>query len=311
MKKYVMISTAALLLIAVLMAGCIDTETVGSIEYVDDMGDTVLIVDDPQRVITLTPGLTEMMFFLGLGDRVVGCDSGSDYPAEVSGIERVHTYMGPDNEKIVSLAPDLILMDKGLDLYNTTYDVLSSLNLPVYRIYPQSIDDMLESIQDIGDIMGASEAAEEKVALLEARITAVEESAASIQADDMPEILHVNYYSTDSDPWVMTDSTISGDLIRKAGGKCAFTDPSGMAVQISVEKIVDDDPDIILTSQSSTWPTESRDLIMSENKFGEVDAVKNGFVRDINGDIVDRGGPRMVDGLEDIHQLILEYAGSE
>ncbi|MGA1822156.1 MAG: ABC transporter substrate-binding protein [Thermoplasmatota archaeon] len=311
MKKSIMITIPALLILGILISGCVENVGGGTEEFVDDMGDTVMIVENPQRIITLTPGLTEMMFYLGLGDRVVGCDSGSDYPPEVSKIERVHTYLGPDSEKIVSLSPDLILMDKGLDLFNYTYDALSSLNLPVYRIYPRSIDDMLEIMLDLGEIMGVPEAAREKVSLLEARIDAVEVSAASLPKDDAPEILHVNYYSTDSDPWVMTGSTISGDLIRKAGGKCAIDDSSGMAVQISVEVIVDDNPDIILTSQSAAWPTESRDLILSENKFSDLDAVKNGLVRDISGDIVDRGGPRMVEGLEEIHRIILERAGYE
>ena len=86
-----------------------------------------------------------------------------------------------------------------------------------------------------------------------------------------------------------------------------ISDDTGKGITVSIETIITSNPDIIFTSQSSTWPTESRSLILSDERLQDIEAVKNGAVYDVEGDLVDRTGPRMIDGLELFHEYILAY----
>jgi iron complex transport system substrate-binding protein len=97
---------------------------------------------------------------------------------------------------------------------------------------------------------------------------------------------------------VHTTSTFSGDLITILGSIPSVEDDSGRSIQITIEQIIELNPDIIFTSQDQTWPTPSYDAIMSDNALKDVNAVKDNKVIEVNADLVDRPGPRLVDGLE-------------
>ena len=128
----------------------------------------------------------------------------------------------------------------------------------------------------------------------------------NVDQSDKPKILHVIYYDSSSSPWVATSSTFSGNLIELAGGIPAVSDNQCISIQITVEEMISLEPDIIFTSQDSTWPTPSRGAILSSDLFKGLDAVKNDMVIDVNADLVDRPGPRLVDGLELIASYIIE-----
>lgn len=289
------------------MSGCLESEEVGGHEYVDDLGNTISLNGTPEKVITLTPGLTEMVYYVEAGDKIVGCDSSSNHPDETQDIEKVSSWQGLDTEKILSLSPDLVLMDKNLDASGEKYDELKGIGLTVYMIYPKSINETMEVLRDLSRIMGTEEDSEEKIRSLEGRVDAVGESASGIDEEDRPLVLHVTYYEKGSDPWVMTDSTFSGDLIETAGGIPSVEDPKGLAIQISVERMLELDPDMILTSQSSLWPTTSREDILSDEAMEGLSAAENRRVYDVEGDWMDRTGPRMVDGLEAVQGHINDF----
>jgi len=142
----------ALLTIALALTACTaEWSPAESVEYVfDDLGSLVAINGTPQRIVSLAPSNTEILFALGLGDKVVGVTDWCDYPPEALEREKVGSYDTPDIEKIVALNPDLILV-----AYGTTMDVINNLierGLTVFGIKATDLDDLLNDIKRIGEI---------------------------------------------------------------------------------------------------------------------------------------------------------------
>ncbi len=308
MKAAVVSLLLSTVVLSVMGAGCLK-ETEEGIDYKDDMGETITLRSEPMRIVTLSPALAEIVFLLGRGEKVCGRDSACNYPAEVEDVLVVNTWQGPDLERLTNLEPDLVLMDRTLDLSGETYNGIKGLGLPVYRVYPRSVADVFENIEDIGSLLGASDEAGKVVKELKARTYAIIDETSAIDASKRPVVLHVVYYDGTSDPWTATGSTFSGDLIEMAGGRNAISDTGGMYVQVPVERLISSDPDIIVTSQSSSWPTISRTTILSDPSWKDISAVKEGRVYDVEGDWMDRPGPRCVDGSERVHELIKNVTG--
>ena len=251
------------------------------------------------------------MFALGLGSKVVGCDDASNNIPGAKNVTPVMTWTSLDLERVVSLKPDIIFMDKTLDASGNTYASLTGAGLTVFQFFPKNLDNMLEQTKLIGHICGNVESTDAVVDGFHIRIDAVMTEASNITDANKPKILFVTYYDGSTDPWVGTDNTMSGDLISKAGGKNVISDPSGIYVLVGIESIVSADPDIIFTSQSDIWPTTSRQAILNDTVFKDISAVKSGRVYDINGDHVDRPGPGLVDGLEEMQARINEYEAAK
>jgi iron complex transport system substrate-binding protein len=277
------------------------TTTSSDYNYIlDDTGKTVKVPKKIKKIVSMAPSITEILFNLNMGDKVVGRDSASNYPEGAKDIEIVSTYEGVDIEKILVIDPDIILMDKTLDISETSYNKLIDYGLRVFRIYPRSLNDVLENIKLIGHVTGTETRADEIVNELQSRIDVIK-----TRESGAPMVLHIIYYDGSSSPWVATSSTFSGDLIQIANGKPAVIDDSGISIQITVEQLINLNPDIIFTSQDQTWPTPSREAILNDNALKDVTAVKNNKVIDVNADLVDRPGPRLVDGLELISNYII------
>ena len=276
----------------------------------DDSGIIVKVPKKIDTIISLSSSITEILYELELGNNIIGRDSGSNYPPEAQKIDVVMTFEGVDIEKMLVKDPDLIIMDKTLDLSEKNYDKMTSFGMNVFRVYPKKLDDILDNIELLGEISSTSEKATELINSLQERIDAVKTRGAAISDSDRPTVLHVVYYDGSSSPWVHTSSTFSGDLVSLAGGNVMVKDNSGFSIQITIEELISKDPDIIFTSQDETWPTPSRDSILNDSLLDSVSAVKNGYVLDLNADLVDRPGPRMIDGLELIANHISKYISS-
>ncbi|MGA1849166.1 MAG: ABC transporter substrate-binding protein [Thermoplasmatota archaeon] len=320
MNKAGILSFAALVLMAASFAGCLGEENAArgpgsgddlAINVTDPLGGRVMLEEEPARIVTMTPAITETVFALGKGGLIVGIDSASNHPTEASNIEKVVSWQGLDLEKLILLEPDLVIMDKTLDMSGENYNAMKGSGFQVYRIYPLTVEEVLDSIQGIGDAIGAPGEAGSLVEDFRTRMETVKQNASSIEEEDRPRVLHVTYYDGSSDPWVATDSTFSGSLIEMGGGICAFSDDTGFGVQVSLERIIASDPDLILCSQSSTWPTQTREVILSDSNWQDITAVKEGAVQYVEGDWCDRTGPRLILGLEEFHTRIAASAGGQ
>ncbi|HEX7474898.1 MAG TPA: cobalamin-binding protein [Dehalococcoidales bacterium] len=267
------------------------------ITITDDVGRTVVIKSIPQRIISLAPSNTEMVYALGLQDSLVGVTTYDNYPPEAKDKPQVSGFSDVDIEKIVSLQPDLVL---AADIHRAeVVPALEKLGISVVVIRPSTIDDVLNELTLLGKISGKTDQAAALVATLKQRVKAIMDNVSQL-ATAKPRILYVAWY----DPiWTAGDDTMIGDLFSKAGANNIANDISGYAT-ISLETAIQRNPQIILVMSSMGDQNESLNYINSEPRFQSTDAVKNKQVFEIDADIFGRTTPRIVDGLETLAKMV-------
>lgn len=297
------------LLLALSLAGCIDSpDKVGEVRtFIDEAGNTVEIAGTPRRLVSLAPSITEMLFFLGLEDRIVGVDAASDFPPAAETKEIVSSLGVLNTETLLMVEPDLVVMDRTLDMSGTYFKRLVDADITTYQLYPHNVENVTTQLRVLSNITGVYSKTSDRIDTLEDRIRAVERSSET--QTDRPTVLYVNHYDGTDNPWVGSRNTVSGDLIDRAGGEPLIEDSTGIYLQISMETVILKDPDIIITSSSDRWWNGSKEAMMNDERLGSIRAVRNGDVYNINADLVERPGPRLVDGLEYIAGIIREYGG--
>jgi iron complex transport system substrate-binding protein len=277
----------------------LDPGDVGAITLTDDSGRTITIQGTPERIVSLAPANTEILFALGLEDQIVGVTDYCDYPPAALDKPKVGGYSTVNIEKVVAADPDLVFASFGNteDVINRLHD----LGLTVISLDPATIDDVLHDITLVGEATRQEEEAAKLVQNLTARIQAVTDKTEALE--EKPTVAHVVWY----DPiWVSGNATFQDEVIEKAGGKNAFDSVEGWKV-VSFEQFMTTDPDcIIVNSGTGMTAEEGRDIIydyfMTEPRMQDLSAVKENRVFIIDADIISRGGPRIVDALEEVAQ---------
>jgi iron complex transport system substrate-binding protein len=254
-------------------------------QYVfDDLGRLVAINGTPERIISLAPSNTEILFALGLGDRVVGVTDYCDYPPEALNKTKVGGYANPDVEKIVALNPDLILVAHG-----TPMDVINSmagLGLTVFGIKTTDLDDLLNDIRRIAEITDKEVEAQALTSEMETRIQAVTNQ--TVELEQRPRVFYIVWH----DPlWTAGSGTFIHELIEKGGGVNIFQNVTGYPT-ISIEEVIARDPEIIITSE---W---SYEWAINASELASTNASQTGRIYTLDDDLVQRPGPRLVEGLE-------------
>ena len=283
----------ALLSVALVLTGCTEEwQPTESVQYVvDDLGRLVAINGTPQRIISLAPSNTEILFALGLGDRVAGVTAYCDYPPQALDKEKVGDYYGPDIEKIIALQPDLIL---ATDFHR--FDLIPALEehgLTVFAVAPQTLDDVLESIQRIGEITGKEAEASELVNGMKGKITEIEEQTKTLE--QKPSV----FYMTWHDPmWTIGRNTWIDDLINIAGGANIFSQYFESGAMVEIEWVVFLNPEIIITSE---W---SYDWALNATELATTDASQTERIYTFDDDLIQRPSPRLIQGLEWFAHLI-------
>jgi iron complex transport system substrate-binding protein len=273
-----------LLSLALVLTACTPTEQT-DIEYVfDDLGRLVAINGTPQRIVSLAPSNTEILFALGLGDKVVGVTDWCNYPPEALEKEKVGAYNTPDIEKIVALNPDLILV-----AYGTTMEVINSLvglGLTVFGIKTTDLDDLLNDIKRIGEITDKELEAQ---ALTDEM--AIEIQTVTNQTEELEQRPTVFYIVWHDPLWTAGSETFIHELIEKGGGVNICQNLTGYTT-ISLEEVVARNPEIIITS---IW---SYDWALNATELAGTNASQTGRIFTCDDDLVQRPGPRLVKGLE-------------
>lgn len=259
----------------------------------DDAGREVTIPERPQRIVSLAPSNTEILFAIGAGDRVVGVDSFSDYPAEAAKLPKVGGVMDTNFEQIVALEPDLALTIGGAD---EQVKRLEELGIPTVVIQPATLEDVLARIELVGRIVDAQEGAARVVRDMRARIDAVRSKVSGIPEEQRVRV----FYEVWNDP-LMTAGPggFIHDVIAAAGGVNIAADAGNPWPQISLETVVDKDPQVIIVPRS--LESSYQELKAGKRKGWEgITAVREGRVYAIDDNIISRPGPRLVEGLEQI-----------
>ena len=283
------------------LTGCSDPstqKTPASSTYIDDIGRTVQIVGIPQRIISLSPSNTEMVYALGLQDKLVGVTSYDNYPPDAKNKPIVSDYSTVDLEKIVNAKPDLVLADS--IHAKDTIPALEKLDITVYTMTPNNIDGILNEIKVLGRITGKTKESNDLVAGMQARIKTVIDITAKLTDVQKPRVLFVTWH----DPiWTAGNDTMIQYLINDAGGINIAADLKGYAT-ITLESVVQRNPQIIVVMSSMGDQHSSLNYIKSNPQFASTDAVKNGQVVGIDADIFGRTTPRIVDGLETLAKIL-------
>jgi len=276
-----------LLTIALVLTACTPTEQTSPQYFFDDLGRLVAINGTPQRIISLAPSNTEILFALGLGDKVVGVTMYCDYPPEALEKEKVGGYVTPDIEKIVALNPDLILV-----AYGTPMEVINTmvgLGLTVFGIKTTDLADLLNDIRRIGEITDKEVEAQALTSEMASNIEAIADATSELE--NRPKV----FYIVGHEPslWTAGSGTFIHELIEKGGGVNTCQNITGYS-EISIEYVLARDPEIIITS---SWPGVY-EWAMNETALNATDARQNNRVFACDDNLVQRPGPRLVEGLE-------------
>jgi len=240
------------------------------------------------RVITLAPNLTEIVFAVGGGDRLVGNTTYCDYPAEAKTIAKVGDSLQPSLERIIALRPQVVLISTASQLEVFTQQ-LHDQNISVFVTDPHDIEGVFRSIEQVGQILGQTERASQLVKQLRERTTAVERAVQNTKA------LRVFYQASDEPLYTAGREAFVTDLIRRAGAVSVTADVSGAWPKYSKESALAANPEAIILPTGGSMGAANASVTEALRKSP---AVREGRVYKINDDYLARPGPRLIDGLE-------------
>jgi len=280
-------------------SACTPAEPTPAGAVVDDLGRSVNIEKIPQRIISLAPSNTEILFALGLGEKVVGVTEYCNYPPEALDKEKVGGFSTPDIEKIIALEPDLILASS--IHAKEIIPALEERGLIVFAIEPKDLDELFEDIKVVGKITGKEKEASELVAQMERRVKAVTEKTDKLREDQRPRV----FYPVWHDPlWTVGSETFVNELIEKAGGVNIFQDIKRYKT-VDLETVIARNPEIIIAAAGHEDAGEELfKWVKSELRLRGTEAHRNNRVYRIDSDTVERAGPRIVEGLEVLAKCI-------
>jgi len=270
-----------------------------TIEITDQLGRTVKLDRTPLRIISLAPSNTEILFALGLGDKVVGVSDYCNYPPEAQKKPSIGGFSTPNIEEVVALSPDLILATSIHE--KRVIPQLEGKGLTVFALDPRTIDEVLESITLIGEVTGKREEASGLVAEMRNRIKAVTNKSDNLSETEKPRV----FYAVWHDPLKTAGSdTRHHELIRMAGGINIAQDLTGYAA-ITLEAIIEANPQVIIASVGmGTGEDLPLQFVKTEERLRNMDARISNRIYDVDVDLVGRPGPRIVAALEKFAEFI-------
>jgi iron complex transport system substrate-binding protein len=258
----------------------------------DDEGTTVTLATAPKRIISLTPAVTETLFAVGAGSRVVATTDFDDYPPEALGLPHVASYSAVDVEKIVGLQPDLVIA--GGNGFNDPAAIarLRSLKVPVLVVYAPDVKTVLADISLVGAAAGQPAEAAAIVARMQADVDAVRAATSGLA---LPRV----FYELDATKEIFgpADDSFVAEMISIAGGD-PITTGSTTSFSIPLERLVAADPEIILLGDAAYGV--SADQVTARSGWGTMTAVRSGAIRPVDDLLITRPGPRLTQGLRDL-----------
>ena len=281
-----------------IVAPVLTEEPSAAITLTDGLGRPIVLNEAAQRVVSLAPSNTEILFAVGAGEQVIGRDEFSDYPEEAQAIPSVGGSMGEYSvETIVSLNPDLVLAAE----INSPELVkqLEDLGLTVYYLKnPTSFEELYVNLEIVAQLTG-----ENPVKLtdsLKARVDAVDEKIAPLSA--RPSVFYEIDATDPAKPYTYGPGTFGDLLITRAGGFNIGGELTDPYPQISLEQIVVSNPSFILLGDSM-WGVTA-DAVLTRPGWETIEAVKSNQILPIDDNLISRPGPRLVDGLEQLAKLL-------
>jgi len=263
-------------------------------EITDDAGRRVSIPAKVDRVVSLAPNLTEIVFAVGAGNRLVGRTSYCDFPPEAKAVPEVGDTLHPSLERIIALKPQVVLVSTASQLEVFTQQ-LNGQNIAVFVTDPHDLEGVFRSIEQIGEIVGEKDKANQLVQKLQERTNAV------VQAVKYKPLVKVFYQASGEPLYTAGNDSYVTDLVRRAGGASVTADVPGAWPKFSNESALAARPEAIILPSGGSMGAANSNVAEA---LRQSPAVLQGRVYKINDDHLARPGPRLVDGLEEMARAL-------
>lgn len=260
----------------------------------DDLGRQVTIDKEPQRIVSLSPSNTEILYAIGLDSRVAGVTTYCNYPAAANQCQKIGGFSDPNLEMIIALNPHLVVAES---IHSLVIPTLEEAGIAVLAVEPQRLVDISGAVEVIGQATGMQAEANR---LAEAIRDQIEQVRSEISEGSDPPLV---YYEVWHEPLMTVGpDTLIDDLINVCGGVNLTGDATGHYPEISEEAIILRNPEVIVYQES-----HGEEAVNPMNRSGawqKVKAVQSGRVMAINPDIVNRAGPRVIQAMEELLHII-------
>ena len=273
---------------------------------------TFKISKRPERIVSMAPSATEILFAVGAGDSVIAVTDYCDYPLEAikekkdnGEIKSIGGYSTPSLEKIVDLEPDLIVAAHGnpseLLYWLVDSNVHPGIEYPVYAQHPGNIEDIFAHMEIIGELTKCDETASSVVAELKDDLQEIEEKTELLEKGQRPRV----YYAMGSILYTPGEGTFQHEVIEMAGGENIAANYLASWGVFSIEDLIEEDPQVILYSGHGSESIVP-DQIKNDERLSTIDAVKNDRIYLINEGEISRPGPRLVNVTKTVYGLLYD-----
>jgi iron complex transport system substrate-binding protein len=264
----------------------------------DDRGKLIVLKKPPNRIVSLSPATTEMLFAIGVGNRVVGVTTYCNYPPLTKNIPKVGGFINPSLENIVKLKPDLVVAMRGNPL--SLLQRLEKMGYPVFALNPKSVSDVLKGMKKLGELTGSKEA-KRVVNGLRMRLEKIRKEVEKIPYEKRPKVIIELW---DNPLIVFGKESIGDEVIELAGGR-NITEGKIAYPQISLESLIEKQPDVIILAHMTKVKDPLKEVKRRAN-WDKLKAVREGKVYAIEADIIDRPGPRLIQAIETLHKILYQ-----
>ena len=252
-----------------------------------------------ERIISLAPHITEVLFAVGAGDEIVGAVEYSDYPEEAKQIPRIGNSSQLNYEAIVALQPSLVIAWQS-GTGQEDIQRLQELGFNVYAHNPHTLEDVGDSLRTIGLLSGHAEEGNEQADLFDARLHMLREEYVGTDTVRV-------YYQLGNEPQMTLNGThLVSDVIRLCGGENIFAEAIPLVPRISVESVVRENPEVIIVATSDSQPP---DWLNSWLDWPSISAAANQHLYAVNADFLHRHSPRILDGAEQMCEVLEKVRG--
>jgi len=259
------------------------------IRVVDDAGRTLVLQQPVQRIISLSPHITELLFAAGATGQIVGTVDFSDYPPQATAIARIGSYNRFDAERILALQPQLIIAWQSGNPASEI-EKLKQTGIPVFFTEPHSLQDIAKSLRQFGELLGTQAVAGKAAQRYESELKNVQKQNAA------QENVRVFYQVWHQPLMTVNGQHLISQIIRLCGGENVFADLAALAPQVDVEAVLHKNPQVIIVGMDE----QKKDLLYDWSQWPQLAAVANRHIYYVDSDTIARHTPRILQGAQTI-----------
>jgi iron complex transport system substrate-binding protein len=257
--------------------------------FTDGVGRTISLEKTPEKIVSLSPAHTEILFALGLGDKVIGVSNWCNKPEEALEKEKVGDAFSLDKEKLVSLQPDIVFIPGSKD--SPQVREIEDLGIPVYVSNPESVSEVFDEIKSVAEVTGVKDKGQQLADELQNELDGVKQKLEAYEGSKVKVLVLV-----DPELWTVGPGSFIDEVVALAGGENAMADVDMQYLQVSMEEVLSRDPDVILV----TVPEDQCAALAERPGWTDLRAVKEGRVYYVDGDLVSRPGPNIVEAIKEV-----------